>query len=213
MGTPSAPPPVLLFAGILAAPFVDEDALAVELCGTFGSLLERGPRFPFTDSAYYREEMGEGLVRSWIAFTPLRPEGCLPGLKATANALETRWARGGARSVNIDPGTLSDLRMVLASTKGNGHRLYLGEGVWGDLHYLTDGKGFSPLPWAYPDYRRGEVLSWFAHLRREWLRLVREGRGSGEGKEEDGKEGDGRAEDGKDGDGREGDGNDGDGKD
>ena len=46
------------------------------------------------------------------------------------------------------------------------HRLYLGQGVCGDLTLLYQDDSFQPLPWTYPDYAHAEIRTFFAWLRK-----------------------------------------------
>jgi hypothetical protein len=104
--------------------------------------------------------------------------GCLPAPGRTGhladgkiftNAVEQRFSVGGRRLVNIDPGYVARERLVLATGKNYAHRLYLGQGIYGDLTLLAGTGGFQALPWSYPDFAAGPLPELLAVVRRKYL--------------------------------------------
>jgi len=146
-----------------------KDALSERL----GSCIYESSILPFNHTDYYTKEMGSDLKRCIFAFDVLIDPGSLPALKLWSNSLEQTWATGDRRKVNIDVGYISLGKLVLASTKNYSHRLYLGDGIYGEvtLHFV---KGeFKPWPWTYPDYASQEYRKIFEEIRqlhREKLR-------------------------------------------
>lgn len=128
----------------------------------------------FTYTTYYDNEMGQGILRQTAGFLNLVPPGSLPEIKLRANEIEASLLLHGKRRVNIDPGLLSEERLVVATGKNFTHRIYLRDGIYADLT-LTYRKGaYRPLPWTYPDYRDPEFLHYLEALR-EKLRFQRSG--------------------------------------
>ena len=169
MGEIRDPQPVKVFVGILTH-------LPSSLPQLRGSLEEHlGPidyesqllDFDFTD--YYEPEMGSGLKRNFWGFRRLVDPGALVDLKLFTNQLEQTLAVNGKRIVNIDPGYLTAARIVLASTKDFGHRLYLGKGIYGEVTLMYQKKGLRPLPWTYPDYRSEAYHEFFKGLRQVYM--------------------------------------------
>jgi hypothetical protein len=144
------------------------------------ALAETDPRYgpvdflseslPFNFTAYYGPEMGEGLGRRIASFEPLISPGELPRVKLWTNALEARSLneRRG-RKVNIDPGYLAASKFILATTKEYSHRIYLGEGIYGDLTLIFQKGAFTPLPWTYPDYASQPLIGLLHLLRKRYL--------------------------------------------
>ncbi len=58
----------------------------------------------------------------------------------------------GKRQVNLDPGILSEERLILATGKNYTHRIYLRNGIYGDLTLIYGKGSYRTLPWTYPDY-------------------------------------------------------------
>jgi hypothetical protein len=75
-----------------------------------------------------------------------------------------------SRPLNLDPGYLTEAKLVLASTKDRDHRVYLDRGIYAEvtLHYQR-GRGWQPRPWTYPDYRSEPYLQFFTRCR-QYLR-------------------------------------------
>ena len=90
-------------------------------------------------------------------------------IKLSTNRLEQSLSVNGKRTVNIDPGYLTPARVVLASTKDFGHRLYLGRGIYGEVTLMYQKKEFRPLPWTYPDYRSEPYHRFFEELLRVYM--------------------------------------------
>ena len=167
MGEIKAHPPVLLFAAITFTARVDLKEVFAHLENQFGTVEKQSPLFDFdafTD--YYQAEMGAGLEKVLITFEPLIEPETLPAIKRTTNRIEQIISGGTKRIVNIDPGYLSISKVVLATTKDYAHRLYLGQGIFGDLHLIFQNKSFQIQPWTYPDYRQPMIIEFFNQARK-----------------------------------------------
>ncbi len=166
MGQITQPPKALLFFGILRSPSVDFETLKCDLEKTFGAIVLKSDSFPFHETDYYRDEMGEELVRTWIGFDCLFEPNRLVDIKHECNCIENeRYSISGRRMVNLDPGYLTLGKVVLASTKNNQHRLYLGRGIFGEATLRYRRKCFEPWEWTFSDYRRKEAEHFFIQLR------------------------------------------------
>jgi hypothetical protein len=151
------------------------EALAA-LGETYGPIDLRGEPFLFDHSDYYEPEMGAGLLKFLVSFAEPVPAERLPEIKLATNAVESRFTDGrGGRLINLDPGLVSLSNVVLATTKGHAHRLYLGRGIWGEVTLVFRGRAFEPLTWTYPDYRTPAVLDFLREVR---TRLRARGAGS-----------------------------------
>ncbi len=166
MGTIRRHPPVQLFAAVTFNPVIEPEDVLKELEAHFGPVEEKSRKFEFdafTD--YYAEEMGVHLQKQFITFRELIVPEKLPGIKHLTNQIELRISGSEKRKVNIDPGYVSLSKVVLATTKDYSHRMYLGEGIFGDLHLVFTNKSFQIQPWTYPDYKQPWVIAFFNRLR------------------------------------------------
>ena len=109
--------------------------------------------------------MGPGLVKRLLAFERRIPPESIREVKLRAMDLESEWAESGRRRVNLDPGYLTEAKVVLSSRKDRGHRVYVGEGVLVEPTLEFRQGAWHPFPWTYPDYRSPPVLEFFLRVR------------------------------------------------
>jgi hypothetical protein len=131
---------------------------------------------PFDHTDYYTPEFGLDLERQIVTFERLISPIDLPAIKRKTNDLEWTFAKTGRRQVNIDPGYVSLGKMVLATTKDHAHRLYLGQGIYGEVTLTYQQGGFRPWPWTYPDYARDAYCGLFNQIRQHYKAQLREAR-------------------------------------
>ncbi len=168
MGTAHEPAPVKLVISLLTGqpgllPHVKE-----ELARLFGPMDYESELLPFDHTAYYTPEFGPDLLRQIVAFEDLIDPADLPAIKCRTNELEGSLAVEGKRQVNIDPGYVSLGKLVLASTKDHGHRLYLGQGIYGEVTLTYRQGRFRPWPWTYPDYASDRYCALFGAIRQRY---------------------------------------------
>ncbi|EFL51014.1 conserved hypothetical protein [Solidesulfovibrio fructosivorans JJ]] len=181
MSTPHEPLPGKLVCSVLAA---DHDALwpgyGPALQARFGPVELATQATPFTFTDYYDAELRGPLSRRMLVFANLLPQGGLRAAKLFTNDLERTLARpDGSRRVNFDPGLVTNERLVLATGKNFTHRLYLGDGIFGDLTLVFQAGSWQTLPWTFPDYASLEMLAILTDIRRRYRRDLREGRAAG----------------------------------
>lgn len=162
------PRKVKLMMGLLYAPGQSLSMVQNRLEEAFGRLDFVSPLADWTHSRYYEEEMGTGLTRQFIAFERPILESDLPRIKNWCMTLEQDYAVDGSRRINIDPGTISLAALVLATTKSSGHRIYMGDGVYGELTLFFHMGRFTGMYWTYPDYLANVGI--MAEIREIWHR-------------------------------------------
>jgi hypothetical protein len=169
MSTPALP---LAVKPVVSLFLAREDLLAPvlrQLACYLGPVDLVGPLWSFTSTDYYAREMGGGLWRCLASFLHLASAAQLSDWKVFTNFLERRWSLGGRRLVNLDPGYVARERLVLATGKNYAHRIYLGQGIYGDLTLLAGPGGFQSLSWSYPDYAQGALPELLGLVRRKYL--------------------------------------------
>lgn len=171
MGTIRSSHTVKLFAGVLIAPGgllkTIEDRLAVE----FGPIDDRSGRIPFENTDYYSDEMGPAIDRVFFSFENLVEADELAAIKTKTNRIEDEYRSPTARvkrPVNADPGYLEEAKIVLASTKNFPHRIYLGQGIFGEVELHFESNAYQFLPWTYPDYKSREYQDFFLRIRQTY---------------------------------------------
>ena len=168
----SAPGPATPVKPVVSMLLAREDlgpALVQRLAGYFGPPDLVGPWWPFDTTAYYAPEMGPNLGRRLVSFLHLADPARLADWKVFTNTLEQAFSLGERRLANLDPGYVARERLVLATGKNFPHRIYLDQGIYGDLTLIFGRGNWRPLPWSYPDYAQGELPALLELVRRKYL--------------------------------------------
>lgn len=162
---PINPDPVKLFIGIL---FSDAELLEKAfylLSEKFGEIDFTSPEFHFNTSDYYKEEMGVQVTRIFISFTELINPGNLAKTKIVTNKIEDRLVVDGKRKVNLDPGYMDYSKVILASAKYNGQKIYLNSGIYADPALLYEKGTYLPFSCSFPDFKTGQYNETFMRIR------------------------------------------------
>jgi hypothetical protein len=173
MGTILQHPPVKPICGILydAESLLPDVFAALE--DAFGPMDFQSEALAFNHTDYYRTEMGDSLTRRFVAFETLMSPEWLPEAKHRTNALERRFLNAsGGRRVNLDIGYIAPAKLVLATTKDHGHRIYLANGIFAELEYWYQRGAFTPLAWTFPDYRQEAYRTIFTRIRERYLKQL-----------------------------------------
>ena len=168
MGTLREATPAKLFVALMHRPAFDPGPLLARLADRYGPLDSRGAPYPF-GSSYYEAEMGPGLVKFFVSFGPQFAQERLAGVKRETNRLEEGWAGLTGRLCNLDPGIVTHYSVIVATTKGYAHRIYLGEGIFAEPALLFRRGALAALPWTYPDYQTPAAHGFFKEARRRLL--------------------------------------------
>jgi hypothetical protein len=122
--------------------------------------------------------MGAELHKQFLVFHGLVPPDCLADVKIHTNTLEAEIAATATyaepRPLNLDPGILTLGKFLLATTKDQSHRIYLGRGIFAEVTLRFQARAYEPWPWTYADYRQELVLSFMGEAREFYRRRLRE---------------------------------------
>ena len=133
-----------------------------------GPITSRSPAYPFEFSTYYRDEMGDGLIKQlFLVGDPVDPAS-LCDVKRKTMEIERELAEEKqgklCRRANIDPGLITVESLVLATTKYSGHRICIGPGLFAETWLYVNGFLAAHRPqagmWWHNDYR----FEWDADL-------------------------------------------------
>ncbi len=155
------------------------DALAwarQEATRHWGPVALESERFDFDQTEYYTAAMGPGLKKTFVAFETLLDPGELAAMKRQTNAWEQQYAgqanHAESRPLNLDPGYLTEAKLVLASTKDYAHRIYLADGIFAEVTLGYRDGAWRAGQWTFPDFRR-DVYHAFLTQCRDYLRQRR----------------------------------------
>lgn len=133
--------------------------------------------FVFDYTHYYDAEMGLPIYRAFFAYRHLIYPEELVSVKKFSNNVEKMFAAEGKRKVNLDPGYLTEAKFVLATTKDQQHRLYIGEGIYEELTLYYQDKEWKAWPWTYPDYAGARYREVMAQIRARYVSQLKSGEG------------------------------------
>ena len=164
--------PVKLIASII---FKDDDLLPCveeELESMSGCTESTTGIIPFDFTDYYHPEMGQPLKRKMVCFKELVDPENIALIKVKTNEIEDKFSVDGLRKVNIDPGYVTEAKLVLLTTKDYMHRIYLSDKIFAEITlYYQDGR-FKAWPWTYPDYASEELISYFEGVRGTYMENI-----------------------------------------
>ncbi|MBN2411396.1 DUF4416 family protein [candidate division KSB1 bacterium] len=165
---PTDPTPVKLFCGIL---YSDNELLqkAVWLLKErYGDIDYKSKMFPFDMTSYYETEMGSPIYRVFYSFTRLINPKLLAQIKIECNRIEDDLAHDNQRKVNLDPGYMDYDKVVLASAKYKGHKIYLDFGIYADPTLRYEKGHYTPGEWCFPDFKTGLYEKDFMEIRAKY---------------------------------------------
>jgi hypothetical protein len=174
MGTARAPKPAKYFVAMLSSEADLLTAVRADLARVLGDSDAISEIVPWAASNFYQAEMGPRLLRGFVSFSMLRSPEDLAAIKLETQRLED-FHRGpaGGRRVNLDPGYLDAYKVVLASTKNAGQRIFLRAGIYAEATLLYHDGSFHGLEYTYRDYLWPQTLAFFAKLRTGYLAQLR----------------------------------------
>ncbi len=178
MGEPTRHYPVLLIAAI-SSRYSEGLTWSMERAPqAWGPLVLQSPVFDFTETGYYESTMGTDLKKILVAFETLIDPAMMADIKHASNQWEIEFQQQNQypepRPINIDPGYITEAKLILATTKDRDHRIYLRDGIYAEVTLHYRGKGWEASRWTYPDYLRTDYQDFFSQCRK-WLRDKRKG--------------------------------------
>ncbi len=144
-------------------------AASARLIERWGPLDHSGVDHAFDETAYYAREMGTRLHKRLVSFTELVSPGVIAPAKLWCNDLENQLAGPTGRRVNLDIGYLDHSKLVLASVKYAGQKIYLSDGIYADPVARYRGGRYEPFEWTFPDFKDGRYDADLAAIRAAYL--------------------------------------------
>lgn len=178
MGQIKPAPQGHLFLAIMSKDEALHSATLEKFITRFGEIMGAGPLFAVSDfTDYYNPEFGSDLKKQFFIFKqPIDLEKA-HHIKVWTNAIEAENLEDlhhqSRRQINLDPGYLEPSKLVLFSTKNFSHRVYCGDGIFGEVTLIYERGKFKVLPWTYPDYFCEQNLEFLLQMRNEIVRLSR----------------------------------------
>ncbi len=162
-------PKAVLIVGVLLSDKCEWETIEGILRNKFGEIKDKTEPIEFSFTDYYKEEMGNKIKRFWVAFKEPVYEDQLADIKNFTISVENKFSENGRRTINLDPGYLNLSRLILASTKDFSHRIYLKDGIYGEVTLIYKSKKYTKLPWTYPDYQLSSLHEFLKSVRKSLL--------------------------------------------
>jgi hypothetical protein len=170
-------PPTTIDALLVAAVFSRHPEAFVwaksRMSQLWGPIALESDPFPFAYTSYYTKAMGPNLTKQLFVPERLLPLAGLADIKLAAIQLEEELQATGQfpdeRPINIDPGLLTLGKFMLATTKDQAHRIYLGKTIFAEVTLRYEDGEYVPWPWTYADYREPFVRD-FLNRSREFYK-------------------------------------------
>ncbi len=128
--------------------------------------------FLFNMTDYYCSEMGNSLNRKIISLEQLVSPEILAIFKQTTNSIEDSLRINDMRKINLDCGYLDFYKLVLASIKFGGQKIYLKDGVYADIIAYYNKGNFEPFFWTFPDFKDGRYNSVLVKIRNIYKKQI-----------------------------------------
>jgi hypothetical protein len=180
MGKIEQPKPVLLLAAVTSRHDDAFDWTVEQTKSHWGSVALRSPVFDFNETGFYAASMGENLKKQFFIYESLFDSANIAATKHVSNDLESQYASTSGhqeqRPVNIDPGYITEAKLVLVTTKDRDHRIYLRDGIYAEVTLSYRGKAWQQSRWTYADYQREDFQAFFTDCRthlRDRIRVLR----------------------------------------
>lgn len=134
----------------------------------WGQIVHHSAPLPFNAGGFYAKTMGQTLLKELIGFRVPVDSSQLANWKIWTNEVESEV--GGEefpaiRPLNLDPGYITQGKLVLATTKDRDHRIYLRDGVFAEITLTYTAKKWVHHRWSYPDYRTDKVSEFAMNCR------------------------------------------------
>ena len=173
--------PVKLIVGMLSLDKHLFDLAEKSMTDLWGPIDVCSEVMPFIYTKYYNRDMGEGLLRKFVAFEKLILPEDISAIKHQSNKLELDLQElpsakelGVKRAVNLDPGYINSSKLVLVTTKDYSHRVYIGNDMYAEatLHYCYE--KWNSWPYTYPDYGSGDYDAFLNDARLAYIEATKD---------------------------------------
>lgn len=172
--------PVVRFCAVITHHEAAREWAISRLADQWGKATNCSSEIPFEAGGYYTPSMGSGLKKSLIAVAGFADPGRLADWKKETNQWELEYTSAcqheEERPLNLDPGYMTQAKLVLATTKDRDHRLYLRDGMFAEVTLTYVGKLWQHHRWTYPSYRTAEVAEFANQCRADLRQHLKETR-------------------------------------
>jgi hypothetical protein len=157
--------PVKLFVVTLHRDLHVLEQAVSKLQEIFGKIDWMSEDFSFDVTGYYENEMGKDLLRRFYSFEKLISPEQIAEIKIQTTQIEEKYRNEKGRTINLDPGYLDTYKVVLASVKFGGQKIYLGNGIYADMTLVMYKGKWEAFAWGFPDFKSRRYDSILSKIR------------------------------------------------
>jgi len=176
MAETRAPFPVKYFIAVLFHEHEAFEKSKASIVERWGAIDYEGADHLFDVTTYYESEMGTPLYRRIVTLETIRSPKEIVDMKLECNAIEAGLVVNGKRAVNLDAGYLDHNKVLLASAKEAGQKVYLDKGIYADLAGRYKDGCYRPFEWSFPDFKDGRYDSELLIIRTSYLKQIKQWR-------------------------------------
>lgn len=170
--------PVIRFCAVISRHDDLRQQAIEQLANAWGPVVTQSPDLDFKAGGFYAPTMGVDLKKTLVALQGFVDPAGLADWKVQTNKLESEIASATShpepRPLNLDPGYMSQAKLVLATTKDRDHRIYLRDGMFAEVTLTYVGKIWQHHRWSYPSYRTDPVAAFANECRNRLRKHLRE---------------------------------------
>lgn len=166
-------PPAKHFVSLLFHEQETRNAIRSAIIEKLGSIDMESDPYPFDMTDYYSAEMGEQLFRVFFVLKELAAASHMIHVKQVCLELEQAYRQDDKRTANLDPGYVDLYKLVLASEKFRGHKIYLDKGICADLTLLLSRDTVTTFEWTFPDFKEPRYVPFILQMRNRYREQLR----------------------------------------
>jgi hypothetical protein len=142
-----------LFMAIMYSSLDNFNKVKEKLVLKYGPIKAESTPYDFNFTKYYDKEMGSGLKKKFLVFSKEISKEDLVAVKFFITKIEEMFSDNSDRSVNIDPGYLSQHELVLATWKGKDFKEKISYELWAHKVLGFKGNKVEEYFHTFADYR------------------------------------------------------------
>lgn len=124
-----------------------------DLVKKYGPIKVESHAYDFSFTDYYEPEMGKNLKKKFLIFEKEVSKQGLADVKFFITEIEKKYSNNTGRTVNIDPGYLSETELQLATFKEKSFKEKIHEKVWVHKVLEFDGNTLKQFFHTFADYK------------------------------------------------------------
>ena len=152
---------------LIAVMYADKETLdkaVIELKKSFGDIDNESAEYDFNFTTYYEKEMGKNLKKKFLSFAKTITNEELAKIRIETGKIEDSFRINNKRTINIDPGYISEEGVFMASLKHRPFKTEIGKGIF--LHKILgfDDDKIIEFNHTFADYKHDKIKEFFVKI-------------------------------------------------